>query len=60
MSKISPGLWFDGDPRLLGDPDAVTTGRVMLAMLSMTKVNVAGLRAAHDSVEEEDRRGAAK
>jgi predicted 3-demethylubiquinone-9 3-methyltransferase (glyoxalase superfamily) len=32
---------------LLGDPDPGRAGRVMLAMLGMTKLDIAGLRAAH-------------
>ncbi|TFC19751.1 VOC family protein [Cryobacterium algoritolerans] len=32
---------------LLGDPDPERTGRVMRAMLAMTKIDIAGLRAAY-------------
>ncbi|MBT1154544.1 VOC family protein [Aminobacter anthyllidis] len=34
-------------PRLLGDADAARAGRVMQAMLQMTKINVAKLEAAY-------------
>jgi len=34
--------------RLMGDPDAERAGRVMQAMLAMTKIEVAGLQAAYD------------
>ncbi|PWK66926.1 VOC family protein [Aminobacter sp. AP02] len=34
-------------PRLLGDPDAAKAGRVMQAMLQMTKIDVAKLEAAY-------------
>ncbi|MDH4984847.1 VOC family protein [Aminobacter anthyllidis] len=34
-------------PRLLGDPDAARAGRVMQAMLQMTKIDVAKLEAAY-------------
>ncbi|MBE1203895.1 VOC family protein [Aminobacter carboxidus] len=34
-------------PRLLGDADAAKAARVMLAMLQMTKIDVAMLEAAH-------------
>lgn len=34
--------------RLAGDPDPVRSGRVVQAMLGMTKIEVAGLPAAYD------------
>ena len=34
--------------RLMGDPDPERAGRVMQAMLAMTKIEVAGLQAAYD------------
>jgi predicted 3-demethylubiquinone-9 3-methyltransferase (glyoxalase superfamily) len=34
---------------LLGDPDPGKASRVMQAMLGMSKINIAGLRAAHDA-----------
>jgi predicted 3-demethylubiquinone-9 3-methyltransferase (glyoxalase superfamily) len=36
---------------LLGDPDPVKSGRVLQAMLQMTKIDVAGLQAAYDAAE---------
>jgi predicted 3-demethylubiquinone-9 3-methyltransferase (glyoxalase superfamily) len=35
--------------RLLGDPDRAKAARVMQAMMSMTKIDIAGLHAAHES-----------
>jgi predicted 3-demethylubiquinone-9 3-methyltransferase (glyoxalase superfamily) len=35
--------------QLLADPDPAKAGRVMQAMLSMNKLDIAGLQAAHDS-----------
>ena len=34
-------------PRLLGDPDPETSGRVMTALLAMTKLDIERLQAAH-------------
>jgi predicted 3-demethylubiquinone-9 3-methyltransferase (glyoxalase superfamily) len=34
---------------LLGDPDPDRSGRVMQAMLGMSKIDIAGLRAAYDA-----------
>jgi predicted 3-demethylubiquinone-9 3-methyltransferase (glyoxalase superfamily) len=34
---------------LLGDPDPVRSGRVMQAMLAMSKIDIAGLRSAYDA-----------
>ena len=34
--------------RLMGDPDQERAGRVLQAMLGMTKIEIAGLEAAHD------------
>jgi predicted 3-demethylubiquinone-9 3-methyltransferase (glyoxalase superfamily) len=42
--QIVPPILFE----LLGDPDPAASGRVMQAMLGMTKIDIAGLRAAHD------------
>ena len=35
--------------RLMGDPDPEKAGRTMQAMLKMTKLDIAGLQAAHDA-----------
>ncbi len=35
-------------PKLLGDPDPAKAGRVMQAMLGMSKLDLAGLQRAHD------------
>jgi predicted 3-demethylubiquinone-9 3-methyltransferase (glyoxalase superfamily) len=35
--------------QLLSDPDPAKAGRVMQAMLSMNKLDIAELQAAHDS-----------
>ncbi len=37
-------------PRMLGDPDPAKSQRVMQAMLQMTKIDIATLQAAYDSV----------
>jgi len=37
--------------RLMGDPDPERAGRVMQAMLAMTKIEVAGLQAAYDGAQ---------
>jgi predicted 3-demethylubiquinone-9 3-methyltransferase (glyoxalase superfamily) len=34
---------------LLSDPDPAVSGRVMKAMLGMTRIDIAGLHAAHDA-----------
>jgi predicted 3-demethylubiquinone-9 3-methyltransferase (glyoxalase superfamily) len=36
--------------RLLNDPDAAKSGRVMAAMLSMTKIEIAGLQNAYEGL----------
>lgn len=36
---------------LLSDPDPAKSGRVLQAMLQMTKIDVAGLQAAYDAAE---------
>ena len=36
--------------QLMGDPDPARSGRVMKAMLAMTKIEIAGLQAAADEV----------
>lgn len=36
-------------PELLGDPDRAKAGRVMTAMMAMTKLDIAGLRRAADN-----------
>lgn len=33
---------------LLGDPDPAKSGRVMEAMLKMKKIDIAGLKRAHE------------
>ena len=38
----------DALTELLGDPDPVKSGRVMKAMLGMTKIDIAGLKKAHE------------
>lgn len=43
--QIVPPVLFE----LLGDPDPEKSGRVMQAMLGMSKLDIAGLRAAYDS-----------
>ena len=35
--------------RLMGDPDPEKAGRTMQAMLKMTRLDIAGLQAAHDA-----------
>ena len=42
--QIVPSALF----RLMGDPDQEKAGRVRDAMLGMTKLDIAGLQAAHD------------
>lgn len=43
--QIVPPVLFE----LLGDPDPDKSGRVMQAMLGMTKIDIAALRAARDA-----------
>lgn len=47
------GLWWQIIPNalgeLLGDPDAEKAGRVMQAMLEMSKIDIAGLRQASEA-----------
>jgi len=43
--QIVPPVLFE----LLGDPDPEKSGRVMQALLGMSKLDIAGLRAAYDS-----------
>jgi predicted 3-demethylubiquinone-9 3-methyltransferase (glyoxalase superfamily) len=38
----------DALPRLMGDKDRAKAGRVMQAMLTMGKIDIAGLQRAHD------------
>lgn len=46
------GLWWQIIPTalggLLGDKDAAKAGRVMQAMLEMSKIDIAGLKSAYD------------
>jgi predicted 3-demethylubiquinone-9 3-methyltransferase (glyoxalase superfamily) len=37
-------------PKLLSDPDPVKAGRVMKAMMTMTKIDIRGLEQARDNV----------
>ncbi len=50
--KDKYGLWWQIIPtvlgELLGDPDPEKSGRVMQAMLKMSKIEIAGLQQAHD------------
>jgi predicted 3-demethylubiquinone-9 3-methyltransferase (glyoxalase superfamily) len=39
-------------PKLLGDPDRAKAGRAMEAMMTMTKIDVAGLQRAFDGVPQ--------
>jgi predicted 3-demethylubiquinone-9 3-methyltransferase (glyoxalase superfamily) len=43
--QIVPPVLFE----LMGDPDPDRAGRVMQALLGMTKIDIAALRAAHDA-----------
>jgi hypothetical protein len=61
MHRITPFLWFTVAVswlswqiiprtlgRLLGDQDRAKAGRVMQAMLTMGKIDIAGLERAYD------------
>ena len=63
MPQITPNLWFDSNGldaaelwqvfptaagELLSDPDPARAQRAMVAMLAMTKIDLAALSAAAD------------